>query len=107
MRWLLKISTVLFLMIGTYALMGPNSSSMVINVFKAIHSEAIVNQQAIFDYIQFAVGLIFLSFALTWIAMAYMLKKLLMIRKATYDNHEIYSGEEKRHCDRRESDKEA
>ncbi|MBI4825514.1 MAG: hypothetical protein HY807_03715 [Nitrospirae bacterium] len=107
MRWLLNFSAVLFLMIGTYALMGPNSSSMMINVFQVIHAEAPETVHAVFDYVQFITGLIFVSFALTWIAIGYMLKKMFMIRKATYDNPNVFSGEEKRHCDRRDSDKEA
>lgn len=93
MRWLLNLSAVLFLMIGTYALMGPNSSSMMINIFQVIHSEAPETVHAVFDYVQFATGLIFISFAFTWIALAYMMKKMLLIRKATHDNPKIYSAE--------------
>jgi hypothetical protein len=77
MRWALIFLSVLIAGIGVNAIYGGFGE----NVVKALYTEGGVTQQMILEVVYFSVGMLFLCFSVTWVALAYTLKKLAVIKE--------------------------
>ncbi|MBI4843001.1 MAG: hypothetical protein HY809_01575 [Nitrospirae bacterium] len=76
MRFALNFLAVIIGAFGLYAIYGGFGE----NIMKALYSEESVTQQMIVEILYFSIGIIFICFSVTWVGLAYTLKKLKIIK---------------------------
>jgi hypothetical protein len=77
MRWALNFLAVIITAVGVNAIYGGFGD----NIIKSLYTEGNATQQMILEVLYFSVGILFLCFSVTWVAFAYTLKKLSLIKE--------------------------
>ncbi len=76
-RWALIILALIITFVGTDVIYGGFGESIV----KALYTQGNVPQQMAIEVLYFGLGMLFLCFAVTWVALAYTLRKLSIIKE--------------------------